>query len=429
MKAPDLLRTSFTKNYTVSYTAPGGQSVNVTTNTIPVIFSHSSMNIGFPTLTMSATVSPLTSAMTNLTLVFAASNGGSSNVTSFKAVGLLPSGLACGTVNGTGLSCSGGRLSLSYSSLVPSGSQSASVEFNLTSHINYFFSPLTYHGLTVGFNLTGASNALATPTGLTLTKLFTSPALFSGMSTGVTLNAVNSGPFDLYNLTIQTTGDRFDTIASSAVPMKFSKDLAPGSNLTVSYSVSSNKTYGNLNSSVATAKFFFAGAQLTITGLGQGVSVYRPVSVSIQTSPSSPSEGRAFSMGVVLTNPSAVTVSDVHFILPIPGSMKFNSLQNATFSGGNLNVSVSQLGPHSSYSASMTVQASSGVTVLFSSGKLSFVYSGVTLSGSIPAKDVVVGEDALTRYIIPTALVLVALVAAAFYVRRKAAPTAPASQR
>ena len=428
--AESLIATNFSKSYTVSYTTPEGQSVNVSTNTIPVIFSHSKMKIGFPTLTVSAAISPLKSGVTNLTLTYASSNQGLASISSFEAEGSLPAGLPCGKVNnGTGLSCSGGRLSLSYSTLASNKTLSASMQFNLTSHANYFFSPLTYQGLTSGFNLTGLSNALAVPTGLTLTKQFASTVLFSGMSTEVTMNAVNSGPFDFYNITIETSGDVFDIVNSSAVLVKFSQAVTPGGNVTTHYGIVANPTFGNQSSSVAAARLFFGGTQFIVNGSVPVVRVYQSVSASIKTSPASPNEGKAFSMEVTLTNPSAVTVSNVRYILPIPSFMSLSNFRNATFSAGDLNLSVSKLGPHDSYSANMTVRASSGVFKVSSTGKLTFLFSGMTLNGNRPTKDLGIGEDVLTRYILPTILVLVAVLAAAFYVRRKAGPTVPASRQ
>lgn len=427
--AESLLKTNFTRTYVVTYTTPSGQQVNVSTNEMPFIFSHSSMSIAFPRLSVSASVSNFASGITNLTLFLAASNKGSSSMSSFAAGAALPRGLTCGTVKGTGLMCSADELSLVDSTLKADETLNASIEFDLSSPPNYVFSPLFYTGMTAGFNLTGASNALAVPTGLRIEKQFASTSLFSGMSTEVTLRTINGGPFDIYNMTGQTSTDRFDAITSSYLPVNFTQELAPGKNVTVLYPVRANATYGTWTPSVVTVTLFFGGTQFSLSGPSQNVTVYRPVSVSIQTSPATLTEGKAFSMKLTLTNPSAVNVTEVHFILPIPSSMSLDHLQNASFSAGNLNVSISQLWPHGTYSANVTALATSGTTVPFSSGRLTFLFSEATLNGKLPQGGIVVGENVFTRYFVPMAIVLVALLATALYVRRIASATGSASRQ
>ncbi len=428
--ASSLLATNPSEVYTVSYSTPEGQSVSVATNSVSALFSHSSMELGLPIITASAYFSSLsTGGKTNLTLSFSVSNQGTANVTSFAASGTLPEGLSCGTVKGSGLSCGSGRLSISYPNLASKATKVSSVEFDLTSPANYFFSPLSFSGMTSGFNISAKSNAVAAPSGFVVTKQFSPSQLFPGMSTTVTVNAVNSGPFDVYNATVQSSVDSFDVLGPSGVPIKFSQTVAPGGNVTFSYSAVAGSVYGGLASSPATARIFFGGTLYSLGFGGPRVGVYQPVNVVIQSSPTVPVEGRPFAIEVTLNNPSNVTVSNVGFSLPIQSGITLSHVQNASFSGGTLVVSVGQLGPHSSYFANMTGQASSGLTILFSKGKLSFDYSGVTLNGTIPAKDIVVGEDVLTRYTLPTILVLVAVLATAIYVRRKAPPTVPVSQR
>jgi hypothetical protein len=428
LEAQSMLETNYTHTYTVSYMTPGGQQVSVSTNTMPFLFSHSSMHISFMTIAVSADISPLASGMTNLTVIINASNEGSSPFQSFRAVASLPEGLACGTrILGAGLTCTGGVLSLSNSSIAVNKQLSASIQFDLASKSNYVFRPIMFAGVTAGMNLKGASSALAVPTGVVFTKQFASTDLFSGMTTEVTLNAVNSGPFDIYNATIASSTDSFDNIPSSYLPEKFVQTIAPGKNSTVFYPVTANATYGSLAPSNATMSLFFGGAQFTLTGSAHEVEVYGPVTAAIKTSSTTLIEGKTFSLNVTLTNPSGVNVTDVQFILPIPGSMSLSNLKNAAFSKGNLNVSIGLLAPHGTYSASVSVLATSGSSVVFSQGRLTYLFGGVTLNGSIPNKDIVVGENVLTRYLVPMAILFIVLLAAAIYVRRMVSATARAS--
>jgi hypothetical protein len=430
--ATALAETNSSKAYEVSYSTPGGQPFTVSTNSVEVVFSHSSMKIGFPTLSAGAYVSTLKSGMTNLTVVFTLSNEGPVDITDFSALGSIPTGLGCGTSNVSWLTCSNGELNMSVADLATLTVRHASIRFNLSSGANYLFAPLAYHAVAAGFNFTGASNAVAAPSGLVMAKRFSFPVLFQGMNPAVTLNVVNSGPFDAYNVTVQSTADRFDKLAvASAVPIKFDQDLAPGKNLTAPYNVVAIPvtSYGNLTSSPITLTAYFGGTPYALSKAGPIVGFYQPVSVSIQTSPTSPTEGKTFSIGVTIQNPSSVSVSDVRYSLPIPSSLALSDIQGATFSGGNLTVSVGSLAPQGSYTANATAEGTSGITVLFRSGKLTFTYLGVHLSGAVPNKDIVVGEDVLIRYTLPTIIVLLAVLAVAFYLRRKTTPISRASQQ
>jgi hypothetical protein len=431
--AAALQETNSSKAYNVSYSTSGGQLFTVSTNSVVVVFSHSLTKVGFPTLLASAYVSTLTSGMTNLTVAFTLSNGGSAAVTDFGALGSLPAGLGCGAVKGSGLECSNGQLNMTVADIATLATQHASIEFNLSAGANYIFAPLVFHAVTAGLNFTGASDAVGAPSGLVMTKQFSSPVLFQGMSSAVTVSVANAGPFDAYNVTIQSYADSFDKVpASSALPIKFERELAPGSNLTAPYDVavpSPATSYGNLTSSPVTLKAYFGGTLDTLSETGPKVSVCQSVTVSIQTSPASPIEGKSFSIGVTIQNPSPVSVSDVRYSLPIPSALALSNIRGATFSGGNLTVSVSSLGPHESYTANATAEGASGIAVLFRSGNLTFAYSGVSLSGVVPNKDVVIGEDVLIRYTLPTIIVLLCALAVAFYIRRKVPPISRASQQ
>ncbi|HLQ06597.1 MAG TPA: hypothetical protein VK126_02450, partial [Nitrososphaerales archaeon] len=159
------------------------------------------------------------------------------------------------------------------------------------------------------------------------------------------------------------------------------------------------------------------------------VGLYTPLTVSIATNPLSPQEGKNFTINIRITNPSGVPVSNVLFTLPVPSGLVLSHLQNAQASGGTLTVSSASLSPHSQIDASAAAVATSGILVPFDKGELTFSYSGVTLNGITPSKGIAVGEDVTTRYLIPTAFILLVLLMVAFYVRRKAAPSAPAPQK
>jgi hypothetical protein len=425
-----LLGVNLTRSYSVTYKDPSGSSLNATTNVVSDVFSHSSMRVGLPSLITSALLAPLSNHRTNLTLTFATSNPGLANITSFSAKLSLPAGLGCGKVSGTGLSCSGNQLSIDYRVLNISSAETSYMKYNLTSPLNYFFGPITFQGTTSGINVTGKSNPVAVPSGVVLTKLFSPQSLFGGMTSTVSVAGTNAGPLTPYNFSLVSSIDSFDSLTSSAALTKTVQSLAPGGSANFSYGVTMSQTSGNLTASAVSAHFFFGASAFSVRGQAPIVGLYSPLSVSIATSPASPEEGKNFTINFLITNPSGVSVSNVQFTLPVPGGLALSHLRSVQVSGGTLTISSASLSPHSSVQASAVAVASSGIVVPFDKGKLSFSYSGVTVNGVVPSsKGIAVGEDVTTRYLIPTAFIILALLFTAFYVRRKAAPSAPVHQK
>ena len=427
--AAGLLGINDTTSYSVTYQDPAGNSLSATTNVTPDIFSHASMNEGLPEVTVGAQIATLANLATNLTLAFFTSNIGPADVTSFKAVGTLPQGLGCGAISGKGLTCSGNSVTISYPQLNKTSTYTAYMKYNLTAPLNYILGPLSFQGVTSGNDVAGMSNPVAVPAGLVVAKLFTPTQLFGGMSSTVTVAATNAGPLSAYNATLSSAVDQFDTVQSSAVLTKSLGAISPGGNVTLSYGVTMLSVSGAQTATAATASFYFGGTPFTIQGSAPKVNVYRPLGVSISTSPTTPQEGRNFTITIEITNPTAVPVSDVTFSLPVPSGLSLSGLVNAQVSKGILTVSVGTLAAHGNFTATAEGVASSGITVPFSSAKLTFSYSGITINGNVPkSSGIAIAEDVFTRYIIPTGFILIATLAVAFYVRRKAA-TAPASPK
>jgi len=428
--AMGLLGVNSTRSYSVTYQSPSGVTLNSTSNVVSDTFSQSSMVIGFPQLSVNALLSVLPDSKTNLTLVFTTVNAGLANITSFRAVGALPTGLGCGMTNGTGISCSGGELALTYSALNKSATETTTMKYNLTSPADFVMAPLEFRGLSSGLNETGYSNSVAIPAGLLLKKEFFPAQLFGGMSSTVNVFAGNNGPQQLYNVTVGSTVDSFDTLSSTATLTKTTASLAAGGNSTLSYGVMATQTFGNLTGTPATAKFFFGGTLFTINGVSPQVEMYQPLAVTIATTPGTPEEGKNFTIRVEITNPSGVEVSNVLFTLPVPSGVGLSNLIGATFSSGNLTVSPGNLAAYSTANATVTAVASSGITIPFDKAQLTFSYSGTSISGIVPTSSgIAIGEDVTTRYLIPMAFVFLVMLFTAFYVRRKAAATVPASPK
>jgi len=231
-------------------------------------------------------------------------------------------------------------------------------------------------------------------------------------------------------VTVSSTVDSFDTLSSTATLEKTTAALAAGDNSTLSYGVTATQTFGNQTGTPATAKFFYGGTLFTVNGVNPKVEIYQPLTVTIATTPATPEEGKNFTISIEITNPSGVGVSNVQFNLPIPSGVGLSNLKGATFSSGNLNASPGNVAAHSTATATATAVASSGITIPFDKATLTFSYSGTSINGIVPrGSGIAIGEDVTTRYLIPMAFIFLVILFTAFYVRRKAAPIVPASQK
>ena len=428
--ATGLLGVNSTISYTATYQNPSGATLGSTSNVVSDTFSHTSMTMGFPDVSVRVQLSTLPDLETNVTLIFTTSNSGSANITSFQALGSLPEGLGCGKANGTGISCSGGLVTLSYPVLNRSAIITTTMKYNLTSPANLIMAPLRFKGMSSGFNETGMSNSVAIPAGLVLSKQFAPAQLFGGMGSTITVSANNAGPQQLYNATLGSTIDSFDALSGTAVLSKFTQSVASGGNSSLSYGVTAAQTYGNLTGTPATAKFYFGGTLFTLSGPKPVVRVYQPLTAAITTTPTTPEEGKNFTISFQIVNPSGVSVSNVEFTLPVPSGVGLSDFNGVTFSSGVLMVNAGSLAAHATATATVSAVASSGITIPFKNAKLTFSYSGTSINGTVPTSSgIAIGENVTTRYLIPIAFVFLVLVFTAFYVRRKAAPTVPASPK
>lgn len=426
-----LLGTNLTEAYPVTYMDVQGNQLSTTTNVLPLDFSHSGMELGFAKVSIAESLLPLKAGSTavNLTLTFTVTNNGSANFTPFVARGVLPKGLGCGTVKGTGISCASDLLTLNYTTLATKASDVTTMKNILTDADDIFVPPLSFYGLTAGTNLTGKTDALALPTGYILTKQFNPSLLFSGGSSTVTLTAVNNGPFYVYNATVDSTADKFDSLSPLAVASIKNDSIYPHGNLTQKYVIIAKTDYGNHTASAITSSIIFGGTKFSLEAPGGYVSVYQPLNVTITTRPSAPEEGKHFHLDLTISNPTTVSVSDVLLTLPVPAGLTLTNLTNAVLSKGILTITTPSLAPHSSYEASSLAVASSATTLSFSNGNLTFVYVGVTVKGTAFTQEVTVAEDLTTTYLLPLAIAFIAMIATAIYVRRMATPTVQASPK
>ena len=426
-----MLGTNVTQSFTTTYLDTAGTNFTVSSNVVSDAFSHTSMVIGSPALTVSPEISSLAGSRTNLTLAFATSNQGPGNVTSFKASGTLPPGMGCGRVIGKGISCASGVVTISYPTLNKSSTVSDYMIYNLSASAstNFIVAPFTFDGTDSLGTLSGRSNAAAVPTGVILSKQFAPAQLFGGMDSSAAVSATNAGPLPVYNMTVSSTIDSFDAAKGTPALSNKTANMASGDTLEVHNNVILQQVSGNQTATPATASFYFGGTSFTLTGAPPTLQVYQPLRVSITTAPTTPEEGKNFTISMTINNPTSVQVSDVNLTIPVPSGLTLSDLVNAQVTRGVLTVTTGTLGPHGNLTATVRAVASSGITIPFQDATLTFSYAGVTINGIVPkSTGIAIAEDVTTRYIIPTAFILIATLAVAVYVRKKAA-TAHASQK
>ena len=426
--APSITAINVTRSYSVTYQDPAGVALNATTNTIADVFSQSGMEVAFPVLRVAPSFAALSTSETNLTLNFAASDIAPLGVTNFVATGALPAGLGCGRVHGLGISCSSGTVTLSYKSLNASTTVRTSMSYNLTGGSNYILQPFTFTGEAAGATVSGSSGSTPVPAGLVLSKQYSPQELFGGMTSTVTVLAENLGPTPVYNATVSTTNDAFDS-ANSSLLHRAVGSIGRGGNATFSYQASMAQIYGNLSAVPVSASFYFGGTPFNLKGGRPTVQIYQPLSVTVTSAPLTPEEGKTFTLSVQVTNPSGVPVTDVTFTLPIPPGLSFSNLQNMQATSKQVTVFFSSLGARGTAVANASVVAGSGQTFSMSKAGLTFVYAGDTISGVVPTSaSITIAANILIRYEIPTALVLVVALGVSFYIRRMAA-SVPSSRK
>jgi len=415
-----LLGTNLTKTYLVTYVGAQGKQFNATSNLLPVDFGHSGMSLGFASVSVTASLTPLKigSTAVNLTLTYTVTNKGSATISSFLGKEVFPNVIGCGLTKGKGISCSSNLLTLQIATIAAGKSNQTTTKINVINLENVFIPPVSFQGHTAGINFAGKSSALALPTGYILTKQFSPSSLFRGGSSTVTLVAVNHGPYYVYNVTVASTRDSFDSLSSLAVASVSNASISPHGNLSKSYVVIASSEYGNHSASAITSTVFFGGNKFSLQNFGEYVSVYQPLTATVTAVPSAPVEGKSFHLNVVISNPTGVSVTDAKLAVPIPAGLTLSGLTNGSVSNGVLTVSVTSLPSHTSFNATSSAVVGSGTTLSFSNENLTFMYNGVTYTGSVKNQQLTIAEDLTSRYLLPIGIAIVALLATAFYVRQ-----------
>jgi uncharacterized repeat protein (TIGR01451 family) len=414
-----LVQRNFTKTFSVQFTDASQKTQNITSNSVSVLLSHSSMSLPLVQLTTNDTLTSTSISSRLLNVTYSFSNKGTAASGAVTGTQALPSGVSCKVVKGNG-TCSAGIYSLKLTGLATQKTVANTVELSF-SQDNFLIPPPTVSVTYEGATLHAFGGAYVVPAGLSLTKSFGLTGGFPGMTTSVVVGIVNKGTTPVYNATVSSGADIFDSLASSAPTFQTYATLAPQQSESFNYTVKlSSATSGNSSSSPATVQFVQGGVTTTLSSGNAFMQIYKPVSAAVTVNPPAPEENHDFTMAIAFTNSAPVSVSAVTFTMPLPSGISVVS--GGQVSGGTLSVTLPTLGPGANQTVDVTMTASTGLTLQTSSSHVAFQYAGSSLTGVAPKQAVTVGVDVTTRYTIPIIIAVFIAIAGLVYVRRRINP-------
>ena len=421
-----LAASNFTRSFPVQYTNSTGGEQAVSSNSVSLLLSHTSMVIPFVQLSTSdaLTASAISSRLLNVTYTYA--NRGTATAGAVAGGQSFPSGIACKVLSGEAKgSCSGGNFTATIGSLTTQNTQVFVLQLNFTQD-NFVIAPSSTAATYEGTTLHTFGGAYAIPAGIELSKSLSIASGFPGMNALATVVMTNAGTSPVYNATLFSSVDPFDSIPGGSATTHSYSILAPQQRESFNYTVTlTNSALGNATSSVATVDLTLGGLTVALSSSPAYVVVFKPVAASVSTTPSSPEENHDFTMVVTFTNAASVPVSGVTYSFVLPSGLAVVS--GAQVSGHTATVTMPSLAANSSASASVVLSASTGLTLQTSTSHVAFQYQGFSLNGLGPKNAIDVGVDVTTRYTLPIVIAVVVALAALVYVRtRLAAPAAPA---
>lgn len=219
--------------------------------------------------------------------------------------------------------------------------------------------------------------------------------------------------------------DSFDTVQSGGSTTNTYATLAPSQSERFNYSVAlSSAATGNISAAPASVSFVYGGLTTSFSSASSYVDVFKPVTATISTIPTTPEENHDFSLAVTLTNTASVPVTGVTYVFTIPSGLTVVS--GAQVSGRTVTVSLPSLGANSNQTVTVTLEASTGLTLDTTSSHLGFQYQGTSLNGLAPKQSITVAVDVTTRYTIPIVLAIFIAFAGLVYMRRRINPAVKA---
>lgn len=419
INSESLTQLEITKQLNITYYTPEGKKQQFQTNSINLSVDHNSVKFPFAQVTYDGTLLQRGNSL-NLTLNIKVSNKGLVNITSFLLSGKLPSILGCGKVYGANLTCRDSTLAASYSAIRPGQTEKASISYLLNSSENVILKPLNYSFSSASKYFSGQTNMVGFPSGFSVSKYISPSMLFNGMNANVTVSLLNSGPGVYSNISLRTSQDSFDTVVSNSTSYSANR-LAAGDRLSFSYLVKVTQAgKGTKQLSPVSMSMIFAGRKFSFSLQNGTAEILPSPVVSFRTVPTQPVELKNFFLIINVTNPSRVTVSNLTFSMKIPRNIQVTRIISGggvVNLNGSLKIVIPSMGPGQSNIYNITLTSSSGTVIDFSGSTFTFSYRNQLLYGTLPAQGIIINENTLSRYLLPSFLALIAVLAATFYIR------------
>ena len=414
-----LIDRNFTQTFTVSWTTVDGTKGTIVSNPDTVILSHNGILLPLMQFNVAATLSPGVLASGKINATYTLTNVGNAAATKTSVTQTFPPGLVCNGVRNGTATCTASSLALNATSVAPSASVSGVIRMTF-SHGNYVGEPglITTNDSALTLHTAGA--AFVVPAGVVVARVDAPNPVFQGENDTVVMQVSNEGTLPVYNVTLLTQADAFDTPISGTLHAEY-PTLGPNTTQSFNYTVGV-VTPGNHTTSSVSLSFAFAGFGAQYTVFPGTVLVYKDLRATTSTTPSTPTEGADFSLGVSVQNPSTANVTNVSLSIPIPqGLTILNASSGIAVQGRTISLTFPSLAAGVTSTRQLTLRSQADGSFNLGTGTMTFVYAGKTVKGIVSTPPIVVGVDLLLRYELPIAVAVVMTIAVAVYMHRKLA--------
>jgi hypothetical protein len=417
---------NISQTFTLGWTAPDGTTGSLVSNPATVVLSHSTVLLPLMEFKLGATLTSQAIARGSVNATFALSNKGSVAVGNVSVSQTFPAGVTCESAvvsNATGSSpgkgaCSSSGFTLTASSTAVLATVSGALVLNF-SRDNYLIGAANVTTTQNGLVSHTQGSVLPIAGGVSVTKVFAPTAVFEGQDDNVTARVTNSGSLPLFNVSLSTSPDPFDTAVSGNLNQQYGM-LNSNASQSLNYTVKM-LTPGNHTSASTSVTYIFGGFSTQYLVTSGTVLVYKPIQASTSMSSTS-TEGHDFSLAVSVVNPSPVNVTGVSFSMSLPQGLVIVSYPAGfQVSGRTVTVGFPSLAAGANSTSSIVLRGDFDGSFSPQTAKLTFDYLGSTLNGVVSTPVIAVGVDALLRYEVPIGVAVVLAFGVAIYMHRKLA--------
>ena len=417
---------NITQAFTLGWTAPDGTTGTLLSNPATVVLSHSTVSLPLMQFKLTATITSQTIARGSVNATFTLQNKGSAAVGNVTVSQAFPAGVTCESAvvsNATGNSpgkgtCSSSGFALTASSTAVLGTVTGRFILNF-SRDNYLVGAANVTAIQNGLVIQTQGSVLPIAGGVGVTKTFTPLKVFEGQDDNVTVRASNGGSLPVFNVSLSTSPDPFDTAVSGSLNKQYGM-LNSSVSQSLNYTVKM-LTPGNHTSASTSISYVFGGVSTQYLISSGTVLVYKPIQ-AVTSIRSTTTEGHDFSLAVSVVNPSPVNVTGVSLSISLPQGLAIVSYPaGVQVSGRTLTISIPSLAAGANSTSSIILKADFDGNFSPQAAKLTFNYLGSTLNGVVSTPVIAIGVDALLRYELPIGVAVVLILAVAIYMHRKLA--------